>query len=425
MLNQIKNIKPTRIFTDLETGATFNFFILAFFTFMGTSLPFQERLVDAYEAETTNIINQIVYIFLFILSSILIVQNPKSTFSFIRKEKYLTLFISFCLISFLWSGYGLISFKRSFQLFVTFITILNAVLYMKSDYLVVSLKIIAYIYIIVTLFSVMFIPQAIDPAFGSWRGIELQKNLLGHTSLMIFTLGIYFLHESKNRFSSLNSIVLLLLSILIIVLSDSSTNMIGLIAIVLILIITNIDKFFSPLGVGRLFSKLIILSIILASIILSIYSEEILSFVPGLFGKDLSFTGRDLIWAYIWTEIQKKFWLGYGYGSYWIMGTSVIDLIKSSIVGNRVNEAHNGFLEIMLQTGIFGFTLFVSVIVSFVYKITKTGFIIALFALVSIAIVNFTESFIFQPRSPSTLVFMLFYLLISKIYFKSYITEKT
>ena len=424
MLNQIKNIKPTKIFTDLESAATFNFFILAFFTFMGTSLPFQERLVDAYEAETTNIINQLVYIFLFISSGVLILQNPKNTFSFIRKEKYLSLFILFCLISFLWSNYSLISFKRSFQLFITFITILNAVLYIRSDYLVISLKIVSYLYIIITFFSGLLIPQAIDPIFGSWRGIELHKNLLGHTSLMIFTLGVYFFYESKNKFSKYNSLLLMVLSTLAIILSGSSTNMIGFIIVILILFVTNIDKHFSSLGVGRLFSNLIIITIILASIILSIYSEEILSFIPGLFGKDLSFTGRDLIWAYIWTEVQKKFWIGYGYGSYWIMGAPVIDLFKS-YVGWRVNEAHNGFLEIILQTGIIGFTFFVSIIGSFLHKIIKTGFTVALLALVSIAIVNFSESFIFQPRSPSTLEFMLFYLLISKIYFQSHLIEKT
>jgi O-antigen ligase len=180
--------------------------------------------------------------------------------------------------------------------------------------------------------------------------------------------------------------------------------------VILILSVTTIDKYFSPLGIGRLFSNLIILTIILASIFLTIYSTEILSFIPSLFGKDLSFTGRDLIWAYIWIEIQKKFWLGYGYGSYWIMGTSVIDLFRAT-VGWRVNEAHNGFLEIILQTGIVGFTLFVSLIASFLHKIIKTGFIIALLVFVSIVIVNFSESFIFQPRSPSTLIFIFFYLL--------------
>jgi len=410
MLNQIKNIKPAKIFTDLETGATFNFFILAFFTFMGTSLPFQERLVDAYEAETTNIINQIVYVFLFISSAILIVQNPKSTFSFIRKEKYLSLFILFCFISFLWAGNGLISFKRSFQLVTTFITLLNVILYVRSDYIILSLKISSYIYIIVTFFSGLLIPQAIDPAFGSWRGIELQKNLLGHTSLMIFILGIYFFYESKNKLSKYNSFLLILLSTLAIILSDSSTNLIGLIVLILILTVANIDKYFSPLGFGRLFSNLIIIAIILGSIILSVFASEILGIIPGLFGKDLTFTGRDIIWIYIWNEIQHKFWLGYGYGAYWIMGTSVIDLFQS-FVGWRVNEAHNGFLEIMLQLGITGLSFFFLVLISFIHKIYKTSNVIAFLALVSIIIVNFSESFIFQPRSPSTLVFILFYLL--------------
>ncbi len=418
MLIPFKDIKPFKLFSDLETGALFNFFILAFFTFMGTSLPFQERLIDSYEAETTNIINQIVFIFLFFSSSILIIQNPKKTLSFIRNEKYLTLFISFCLISFLWSNYSLISFKRSFQLFVTYITILNAVLYVRTEYIISSFKIVCFIYIGVTFYSGLFIPQAIDPEFGTWRGIELQKNLLGHTSLMIFTLALYFLTYSQNILSKISDYLLIIFSILAIILSGSSTNMIAVMVVFLILIMFNIDKYFTPLGSRRLFSTLIIVTIIFPVLVVSVFAPDILSFIPGFFGKDLTFTGRSSIWTYIWAEILKKFWLGYGYGSYWIMGTSVIDKFQFA-VGWRVNEAHNGFLEIMLQTGVVGFTLFLSLLISFVYKVIKSRFNIALLALISIVIVNFSESFVFAERSPSTLVFIFFYLLSSMVYSKN------
>ena len=345
MLNQIKELKLLRIFTDIEPRAIMNFFILVFFTFMGTSIPFQERGFDAYEAETTNVVNQVVYIFLFFSSFIIIIQNPKRTLEFLRREKYLISFVSLCLISFLWSDYSLLSLKRSFQLLVTFITVLNAILYIRSENIILSLKIISFLYISVTFFSGMIIPQAIDPAFGSWRGIELHKNLLGHSSLMIFILGFYFFSESKNKLAKYSNLFLMVSSIIIIILSGSSTNMIGFLVVTLIWFVTRMDKYFLPLGIGRLFSNLLIIIVILISVVLSIYSTEILSIIPELFGKDLSFTGRNLIWLYIWNEVQQKFWLGYGYGSYWIMGTSVIDLFQA-YVGWVVNEAHNGYLEI-------------------------------------------------------------------------------
>ncbi len=424
MINQILESKPLRLFTDLESGAIFNFFVLTFFTFMGTSLPFQERIIDAYAAETTNVVNQIVFIFLFFSSTLLIIQNPKKTFSFIRKEKYLTAFVLFCVISFLWSDYSLISFKRSFQLYVTFITIINAILYIRLKNLLLILKVVSYLYIMVTFISGLFIPGAIDPEFGTWRGIELQKNLLGHSSLMIFALSIYFIFESNNRFSKYSSVLLLVFSALAIILSGSSTNLIGLLVVVLVILITYLDKYFRPIGVRSLFTNLTIVMIILSSFILIAFSNEILAFIPELFGKDLSFTGRTVIWANVWSEIQKKFWFGYGFGSYWIMGTSVIDLFQASI-GNRVNEAHNGFLEIWLQTGIIGFTIFISVMFSFIRRIIKTDFIYALIALLAISIVNFSESFVFKERSPSTLVFIFFYLLTSAIYFHKFRETET
>ena len=164
---------------------------------------------------------------------------------------------------------------------------------------------------------------------------------------------------------------------------------------------------------GRIFSTLTILFLCLAAISVLLLSNQLFAQVTELFGKNPSLTGRDVIWSYIWDEIQKKFVLGYGFGTYWIMGTSVIDRFVTN-VGWQVNEAHNGFLEIFLEVGIVGLMIFIILLLSFVKRIIKTDYKVALMALISILVVNFSESFIFQPRGPSTLVFMYFYLLVSQ-----------
>ena len=407
--------KPNEIYissnnSQFEKLALLNFSALCFFTFMGTGLPFQESAATAYEGESSNLVNQVVFIFLFVSAFIIIIQNHKNTTSFILKDKYLFIFVFFCFISFLWSDYSLISFKRSFQLVVTYVTIVNAVLHVRSINAIKSLKIVTYIYIITTFISGMFIPQAIDPNFGTWRGIELQKNLLGHVSLMIFILGLYFYNESYSKFSKYDSIFLIILSTLSIFLSGSTTNLIGLVLILLILIVTYSDRVFYPIGIRKLNTTLAISILSIAAIVFSLYSSKSFSTIPELFGKDPSLTGRDVIWSFIWNEIQKKFWIGYAYGTYWIMGTTVIDIFQA-VVGWKVNEAHNGYLEIMLQLGMIGFSLFILLLISFIRKIYKTGFFIAFLALVAILEVNFSESFIFQPRNASTLVFMFFYLI--------------
>src|SRR3972149_736710 len=112
MASFIRNIieaKLGKLSIDLEAIALFNFFVLLFFSFFGTGLPFRERSAESLEAETTNITNQLVYGYLILSSILVIIQNPRNTFSFIQKERYLAFFITLCLISAIWSNYSLLS----------------------------------------------------------------------------------------------------------------------------------------------------------------------------------------------------------------------------------------------------------------------------------------------------------------------------
>ncbi|AFH50170.1 Lipid A core-like protein [Ignavibacterium album JCM 16511] len=415
IVNTFKNIKITRIITDIKVIAYINFFLLSFFVFLGTEIPFQERFKDAYEAETTNIINQVVYISLFFSSLYVSFQIYIKLFYLVRKEKLLSFFIFLCLISFIWSDYPLISFKRSFQLIVTFLTIINSVILNDEKLLVKLLIIVSTIYLIINYFSGIFIAQAIDPSFGTWRGIELHKNLLGYSSLIISIIAIWRIIKHKSRYSEYFGFFLLFLSIGLIILSYSTTNILAISSTMLIFLLSKIKAIFKLLGIKKFIFNFLIISIIILSLILSIYSKELIASIPAIFGKDASLTGRDIIWVYIWNEIQKRPILGYGYGTYWIMGTHIIDLF-TAFVGWRVNEAHNGFLEIALQLGITGFSVFILTYFSFIIKALKQDDVISLIAISAITLVNFSESFIFTPRDPSTLLFILLYL---KLVFKN------
>lgn len=404
----IKNIRVLRIISDVSLTACINFFLLSFFTFLGTDIPFQERLKDAYEAETTNLINQVVYIFLFFSSFYVSIHIYNSILRIVRKEKLLSIFILLCVISFSWSDYSLISFKRSFQLLVTFITILNIVILVDERKHLKLLIFPAIIYLIVNYFSGLFIPAAIDPSFGTWRGIELHKNLLGYSALMISIIALWLIVKNGFGFRKLCGLILLIFSTGLIILSFSTTNIFAVFSILLLYLLLKITSIFNRLGI-KIFIFILSLFVILAfAIIFSIYSKEVLSEIPALFGKDTSLTGRDVIWIYIWNEILKRPLLGYGYGTYWIMGTHIIDLF-SSFVGWRVNEAHNGFLEIALQLGIVGFAIFILTYFLFIIKALKQENILAIIVILAITLVNFSESFIFTPRDPSTLLFILFY----------------
>jgi O-antigen ligase len=70
-----------------------------------------------------------------------------------------------------------------------------------------------------------------------------------------------------------------------------------------------------------------------------------------------SLSGRGFIWPICWEFIGQRPWLGYGYGSFWT--PSRIDLFLDELQFSMF-EAHNGYLELLLGSGIIGCGLYVA-----------------------------------------------------------------
>jgi exopolysaccharide production protein ExoQ len=74
-----------------------------------------------------------------------------------------------------------------------------------------------------------------------------------------------------------------------------------------------------------------------------------------------SLSGRGFIWPICWEFIEQRPWLGYGYGSFWT--PSRIELFLEELQFSMF-EAHNGYLELLLGTGIIGCVLYVASMVT-------------------------------------------------------------
>ena len=151
-LNTYHKDKVKGISLNIDNLILLNFTVLVFFTFFGTKLPFQEiSPEDTFKSETTNIVNQILYIFLFLSSIVVVIARFITILRFIKKEKYLSLFILLCLVSAVWSDYHIISFKRSFQLLSVYIVVITALLFTEPSKLLKVLKIIISLYLLVNI----------------------------------------------------------------------------------------------------------------------------------------------------------------------------------------------------------------------------------------------------------------------------------
>jgi O-antigen ligase len=69
-------------------------------------------------------------------------------------------------------------------------------------------------------------------------------------------------------------------------------------------------------------------------------------------------SGRAFIWPEVLSFANQRFWLGYGYESFWTSGR--IETISDEL-GWGLREAHNGYLEILLGIGLVGVALSLAV----------------------------------------------------------------
>jgi O-antigen ligase len=398
-----------------------NSFLLIYITFFTTKIPFDpSNYGDIFAEETTDIKNQIVYLFLFLSSLIVLSKRFNKVFSFIISEKYLSLFVLVCLLSALWSDYSFMSFKRSFQLLVIFLVIVEALIDIDPKTLLLQLKIIVSAYLFLSVYAGRFIPAAIDPAFGTWRGIEIQKNHLGQTSIYCILTAIVFYSFDKTRLSKLYDFMLMFLSVYLIYKAHSSTGILVLSMIIFVGLIFQIESIFSKFGFGRSFLLLLFLFLLGFAFIFLIFASDIFSLIPGYFGKDMTLSGRSDIWKFAWDDIEKKFLLGYGFATYWVMGTPRIEIFASYFEGFKVNQAHNGFIEIMLQLGVVGAILFLFLIAAYGYRMVKVNSNLAILIFVAILTLNYTESALFKVGfGVTTFYFMTAYLALSEFYFKT------
>jgi O-antigen ligase len=396
-----------------------NSFVLIYVTFFTTNIPFDpNNYADTFGGETTNIKNQVVYLFLFFSSLVILSKRFDKILCLIRSEKYLGLFVVLCLLSALWSDYHFLSFKRSFQLFVMFLVIIEALANIDPKVLLKQLKIVVSIYLFFNLYACRFVPAAIDPVFGTWRGMEVQKNWLAQNSLYCLLSSIVFFSFDKTRYTKLYDSVLILISVLIIYKAHSSTNLIAVIIIVFMGIVFQIESIFKNLGIGRSILGLTFLFILTFSGIFLIFSSEIFGLIPGYFGKDTTLSGRVDIWNFVWNDIEKRFLLGYGFATYWIMGSSRLEIFASYFEGFVVNSAHNGYLEIILQVGFLGFIFFLFPVIAYIYRMFKLNSNIAIMIFVSIMTLNYTESVLFKVGlGITTFYFMATYVALSVFYF--------
>ena len=394
----------------ISYAAKISFALYIFFTFWGTGIPFRERALDVEDIHTSNINSQIIYSTLFLVSFFSLVFKRFSFISLIKREKFLAFFLLWCFASILWSDFPFVSFKRYFQFFTAF-TVGTAAL-LHSDDVDDNMKYFQYVlasFVIVSLISVFIIPAALDE-YGTWRGLASTKNGLGQVALVSLIFWFIYFKQSNTHRKKILSIGIIFFSFVLLLGSRSGTSMIGFGIVLMVVVLLQFDKVFHPVGIKKSFSTITIASFLLIICFSLLFDPEIFNVLPGLIGKDITFTGRIFLWEEILEEVKKHFLLGCGFQGYWVVTNENLLALYEQFVW-LPNQAHNGYLDILNEVGLVGLILFILLIVNFSINIPKLNnyYYWQWFLLITL-VINIQETTIIRPQHPTGVIFMFSYL---------------
>ena len=393
------------------------FFIYFFSTFIPLSEPFPSarQEIGVENISESNPLNQIIKLIIFFLTFLASIYKLDEIIIFIKKEKFLFLFLLWALLSIFWSNFPMVTFKRWFQIFLIYYLFITFLVYFDENEIFKILKPILFLYLIATIFSVLLIPGAKDPAFNTWRGFSATKNSLGQIGVISSVLSLIIYLKENLKIKKYIALFFLLLSIVIVLGTLSSTSYIALFIFLSGTALYWLNtKFLQSIGASKSFFIFSLSFNIILFLVLAVSIPEITDYIQGIFGKSETFYDRGKLWTVMLWYIGQHPLIGCGYQAFWTIENPQLLLLYQTFVW-LPNQAHNGYLDILNEVGIVGFVLFMIMILKNIVRSFKKKIITPwLWLLIIPLIINVTESNFMRVGPVIPIFIILAYLTLEK-----------
>lgn len=286
-------------------------------------------------------------------------QRRVSLSEVVRHNRWLTLFLAYCLLAILWSDFPFVALKRWLKVIGHPIMVLVVLTEPDPEEAIIQLlKRCAYVWVPVSILWIKYFPdlgRGFDAYTGAAEnnGIAIDKNMLG---LDIFILAVfffwYFLRVRGQEIERERRNELVLISVFgfmivwLLQMAHSSTSLVSfLIASALMLM----------LGFNRVNPRFIG-GYLIAAVFICAVAQEFFGIYAGilhLLGKNATLTDRTLVWHDL-LQMQTNPIFGFGFESFWL-GDHLKPLWAKWWW--HPNEAHNAYLETYLNLGLVGLFL--------------------------------------------------------------------
>ena len=362
---------------------------------------------------------------IYVLAILVLTNRRKKIVGILSRNSTLIILFLFLGISILWSNHPFISLKRWIRILGA-IPVFAIILTEKYPEAVIEsiFRKVAYILIPYSIVLIKYFPH-LGVGYGRWSGtlmwcgVAITKNALGQLCVVCasFILLSFFRQYSKFKKIPLSlknqaDIFILMLSLYLMFGAPSgaySATSMGALFIVLFLLL-----FYYIISNSSVYLVKIFTIFIFCMWPIMYFSEAILATVSESLGRDATLTGRSDVWDLSIQVGMERPIFGTGFGGFF----GLDNIISSSFrVGNT---AHNGLLDVFIETGIVGILMLLIFLFSYYKRFIKIvlvdrglsffGIIILILSLVC----NYTESLFLKNSSLLWNLMVLFYICFSQ-----------
>ena len=302
-----------------------------------------------------------------ILGGLIVLHKRRvSVQQFMTNNRWLTIYLVYCLLAIAWSDFPFVSAKRWIKLLgnpVIALVILTEPDPMEA--LVRTMKRCAYVLLPVSILFIKYFPY-LGRTFDEWSGLAMNtgisnnKNELGFdcwiTGAVLFWHLLHVLQwqRGKTRRNELLLVAALMaMDLWLLKTAHSASSLVAFVlasGVMLLLGFRWVNK--------RMITVYILATAAIAAI--AMFGFGLSNAVIHLLGRSDTLTGRTEIWQVLWNwDINP--WVGTGFEGFWL-GDRRVALQQT--YASFLNEAHNGYLETYLNLGAIGVAITAAILLA-------------------------------------------------------------
>ncbi|MEM1389694.1 MAG: O-antigen ligase [Pseudomonadota bacterium] len=326
---------------------------LLFIILIMFSEGFLPRLFAAEESAEGSPILRLMWLPVYALTLIAIAWKAKDVGRTILRMPFMVGLLALAALSFLWSIDPDLSLRRGVAIVMS--SLAGIWIGIRYNWPTL-LRMLGLVWLSVAIAGVL--TALTNPAFGvmsdihvgAWKGLYYEKNQLGgHMARAAFLAAFLFVLDKPWRPLWAFATAISLMTVLM---TTSKTSLLGTILGFSIIALALWMKRGRVTGLALTWLCAVVGVTILAALV---FAPEM---IFALLGRDPSLTGRTDIWAELVRDITDRPWLGYGYGSFWMLDSEPAYWLREVLEWDAPT-AHNGWLEVAIALGLIGLCLLV------------------------------------------------------------------